>query len=91
MGKSTESVLFERERSAGKFMRLSLTEMNGHTFINLRHWYRDGEQLLPSKEGVTLNSPELAEELAEVLKAAAKGLREALEKGVGKHHSKVHL
>ncbi len=84
-------ILFERERAVGDVTRLSLAEFKGHTFINLRNYFREGDELRPSKQGITFNSPELAEEISEALKKGANGLREVLEKSQSNRRSKDHL
>ncbi len=84
-------VIFKRERSDGNVTLLSVNEFKGHKFIDLRNFYREGSELKPGKQGITFNSPELAEDISEALKTAAIGLREALETDCGTKHSKGHL
>ena len=46
------AVLFE-QAYRGDMWRLEVTTHNGRTFGNWRKWYRDGETLRPTKQGVT--------------------------------------
>ena len=46
------AVLFE-QAYRGDLWRLEVATHNGRTFGNWRKWYRDGETLRPTKQGVT--------------------------------------
>ena len=46
------AVLFE-QAYRGDMWRLEVATHNGRTFGNWRKWYRDGETLRPTKQGVT--------------------------------------
>ena len=63
------AVLFE-QAYRGDLWRLEVATHNGRTFGNWRKWYRDGETLRPTKQGVTFpveRLDELQSALAEYL------------------------
>lgn len=63
------AVLFE-QAYRGDMWRLEVATHNGRTFGNWRKWYRDGETLRPTKQGVTFpveRLDELQSALAEYL------------------------
>lgn len=47
-------VVAEWDRNAREVIRVALDLYNGHHTINIRVWYRDGDDLRPSKSGITL-------------------------------------
>lgn len=49
----TGAVLFELA-DRGDVWRLEVVEYQGRTFGNWRKWWRDGEALKPTKQGVTI-------------------------------------
>ena len=48
----TGAILFEQQHR-GDVWRLEVVTFNGRTFANWRKWWREGETLKPSREGVT--------------------------------------
>ena len=54
------SILFEQPYR-GDVWRLEVAEHDGRTFGNWRKWYRDGEILKPTRQGVTIPLDRLAE------------------------------
>ncbi|MEN3973796.1 hypothetical protein [Emcibacter sp. SYSU 3D8] len=46
-------VLFEHSHR-GNVWRLEVATHNGHTFLNWRKWYWDGEAFKPTREGCTI-------------------------------------
>ena len=63
------AVLFE-QAYRGDMWRLEVATQNGRTFGNWRKWYRDGETLRPTRQGVTFpveRLDELQSALAEYL------------------------
>ena len=49
----TAALLFEQPHR-GDVWRLEVTEHNGRTFGNWRKWYRRGDAMQPTREGVTI-------------------------------------
>lgn len=45
----------------GDIWRLQVTTHNGRTFGNWRKWFRDGETLKPTRQGVTIPLERLSE------------------------------
>ena len=68
-------VIAEWDRNKREIVRVALDRYNGRHTINARVWYRDGDELKPSKTGITLASKHLPA-LAEALAAAAQRARE---------------
>lgn len=69
----TGAILFEQPYR-GDVWRLEVARHDGRTFGNWRKWYRDGDTLKPTRQGVTIpleRLPELAEALAAYLVANA--------------------
>jgi hypothetical protein len=56
----SRAVLFE-QLYRGDVWRLEVAEHQGRTFGNWRKWYWDGDDLKPTREGVTIPLPRLAE------------------------------
>jgi hypothetical protein len=71
-------VVAEFERNAREIVRVALDTYNGRYTINVRVWYRDGDQVKPGKTGITLglkHLPKLASGLGNALsRAKALGL-----------------
>jgi hypothetical protein len=65
------TLLFEQPHR-GHVWRLEVARYGGHTFVNWRKWYRDGDTLKPTKEGLTFPLERLDE-----LEAAVAGWRAA--------------
>jgi excisionase family DNA binding protein len=68
-------VLFDQPYR-GDVWRLEVTTHKGRTFGNWRKWYRDGEALLPTREGVTIpleRFPELHASIGDYLASAPPG------------------
>jgi hypothetical protein len=68
-------VLFDQPYR-GDVWRLEVTSHNGRTFGNWRKWYRNGEALLPTREGVTIaleRLPELHAAIGDYLASAPPG------------------
>jgi hypothetical protein len=66
-------VIAEWHRNAREVVRVALDLYNGRHTINARVWYCDGEEVKPSKLGITLavkHLPALADALAKALVAA---------------------
>lgn len=59
-GEAVLSVLFEQPYR-GDVWRLEVTEHEGRTFGNWRKWYRDGDTLKPTRQGVTIPLDRLVE------------------------------
>jgi hypothetical protein len=67
-------VIAEWERNAREIVRVALDHYNGRHTINVRVWYRDGDELKPSRSGITLavkHLPALADALSKAFVAAA--------------------
>jgi hypothetical protein len=47
-------IITEWDRNSREVVRVALDRFNGKHTINIRVWYRDGDELRPSKSGVTL-------------------------------------
>lgn len=56
----TGAVLFEVD-SRGDVWRLEVAHHNGRTFGNWRKWWRDGDTLKPTRQGVTIPLERLSE------------------------------
>jgi hypothetical protein len=56
----TGAVLFEALHR-GDVWRLEVTSHEGRTFGNWRKWWRDGETLKPTRQGVTIPLERMAE------------------------------
>jgi hypothetical protein len=54
------TVLFEQSHR-GDVWRLEVARFDGHTFVNWRKWYRDGDALKPTKQGLTFPLERLGE------------------------------
>ena len=54
------SILFEHPYR-GDVWRLEVAKHDGRTFGNWRKWYREGETLKPTRQGVTIPLERLAE------------------------------
>ena len=53
-------VVAEWDRNKRELVRVALDRYNGHHTVNIRIWYRDGDDLQPSKSGITLGLKHLA-------------------------------
>lgn len=63
-------IVAEWDRNAREVVRVSLDFYSGRNTIDVRTWYRDGDQLKPSKSGITLalhHLPNLAQGLTDAL------------------------
>jgi hypothetical protein len=49
----TAALIFDQSYR-GDVWRLEVTDYDGRTFGNWRKWWRDGDTLKPSREGVTI-------------------------------------
>ena len=71
-------MIAEWDRNAREVVRVALDQYQGRYTINLRVWYRDGDQLKPGRSGLTLalkHLPSLASGLSRALsRARALGL-----------------
>ena len=70
-------VIAQWDRNAREVVRVALDRYSERNTIDLRIWYRDGDQLRPARAGVTLSLkhlPALAQAIAEALRQA-KALR----------------
>lgn len=47
-------IVAEWDRNAREIVRVALDQFNGRHTLNVRVWYRDGNDLRPSKAGLTL-------------------------------------
>jgi hypothetical protein len=47
-------IIAEWDRNAREIVRAALDRYNGRHTINARVWYRDGDEVRPSKSGLTL-------------------------------------
>lgn len=56
----TPAILFEQPYR-GDVWRLEVTSYDGRMFLNWRKWYRCGDTLKPSREGVTIPLERLTE------------------------------
>jgi len=56
----TGALLFELAKG-GDIWRLEVVEYQGRTFGNWRKWWRDGDTLKPTKQGVTIPLERLSE------------------------------
>lgn len=65
------TLLFEQPYR-GDVWRLEVTCHDGRTFVNWRKWYRDGDTLKPTRQGLTFPLERLGE-----LEAAIAGWRAA--------------
>ncbi|MCL6698291.1 transcriptional coactivator p15/PC4 family protein [Sphingomonas sp. NSE70-1] len=54
------TILFQH-RHRGNVWRLEVSAYNGHEFVNLRKWFQQGDNLRPTKEGVTFPLERLPE------------------------------
>ena len=57
---SAAAVLFDHPYR-GDVWRLEVALHGGRTFLNWRRWYRDGVELKPTREGVTIPLERLAD------------------------------
>jgi len=69
----------ELERARGQVLRVTTEEWGGAVKLHVRIWYTDIErgELRPSKEGVTVSSPEEIDRLIAALSAAKEHVRPA--------------
>jgi hypothetical protein len=66
-------VITEWERNSREIVRVALDQYNGAFTINVRVWYRDGDEFKPGRSGLTLalkHLPKLASGLANALSRA---------------------
>jgi hypothetical protein len=66
-------VIAEWDRNSREVVRIALDLYNRKHTINARVWYRDGDDVKPSKSGITLavkHLPALAEAVGKALDAA---------------------
>lgn len=68
----------EWDRNAREVVRVALDEYNGRATINCRCWYRDGNELKPTKTGMTLS----IKHLVKLAGALVEALDKALELGL---------
>ena len=64
------AIVAQWDRNTREVIRVELAEYNGRPTINVRVWYRDGQELRPTKSGLTLSLkhlPTLASALAVAL------------------------
>jgi hypothetical protein len=62
----------EWDRNSREIVRVALDQSNGRHTINARVWYREGDEVRPSKSGITLalkQLPALAEAVGKALDA----------------------
>ena len=66
-------LIAEGDRNAREIVRVALGLYNGKHTINVRVWYRDDDEVKPSKSGITLavkHLPALADAVAKALDRA---------------------
>jgi hypothetical protein len=66
-------VIAEWERNSREVILVALDLYNGRHTVNARVWYREGDELKPSRSGLTLtvkHLPALAEAIGKALDAA---------------------
>jgi hypothetical protein len=66
-------IISEWERNSREIVRVALDQYNGQYTINVRVWYRDGDEFKPGRSGLTLalkHLPKLATGLASALSRA---------------------
>jgi hypothetical protein len=66
-------VIAEWDRNSREVVRVALDQYNGRHTINARVWYRDGDEVKPSKSGITLavkHLPALADAIGKALDRA---------------------
>jgi hypothetical protein len=81
-------IIAEWDRNSREIIRVALDLYNGRHTINARVWYRDGDDVKPSKSGLTLSVthlPALAEAIGRAL-ASARDL--GLIEGPGNEHGR---
>lgn len=71
-------VIAEWDRNSREVIRVALDQYNGHHTVNVRVWYRDGDQLKPGKTGITVG----VKHLAALAEASGKALERAIELGL---------
>lgn len=71
-------VIAEWDRNSREVVRVDLHEFNGRAVFGARVWYRDGDQLKPTKMGLTLS----VKHLPALTDALGKALARAIELGL---------
>ena len=71
-------VIAEWDRNAREVVRVALDQYSGRYTINARVWYRDGDQLKPTKTGITLSAKHLPALAAALAKAATRAVEMGL-------------
>ena len=71
-------VVAEWDRNSREVIRVALDQYNGHHTLNVRVWYRDGDQIKPGRAGLTVG----VKHLAGMADAMAKALASAIDLGL---------
>jgi len=77
-----DKILFRADRSTGREIRLTLREYQGKPMLDLRNFYLDSStgEYRPTKQGISLSSPEMVDDLAVELQNAVEALRKQIAK-----------
>ncbi|WP_233862873.1 transcriptional coactivator p15/PC4 family protein [Paraburkholderia adhaesiva] len=72
--RSAEIVFFDSPRTDHELLRVTLSELRGRTYIDLRVWYStDGTEWKPSRAGVTLRADQVGQ-VTQALMLAARSI-----------------
>ena len=64
--------MIDIKKNASEVVRVERTVYNGHSLLNVRIWFKDGDVLKPSKKGLTVRT----EMAADLIKAMQHVLQE---------------